>query len=165
MIENESIYLLSNKKRNDFRKLNISYITQDVNVINSMTVLENICMPTYVIKKHVDEKTVDNAIRYMKMLGIEEYAETKPLFLSGGEVRRVEIARALTTNTPYIIADEPTSSLDKDNTEIVINALRHYKENGGTVIVSTHDYTFLKEADKVFSIKDTFVRESCIALE
>lgn len=117
IIEGKDVYTLNNKCRNEFRKLNISYIMQDASVINSITVLENICLPTYVIKGTVTREVVVAALKYMKVLGIEQYANVRPCFLSGGEVRRVEIARALTTNLPYMIVDEPTSSLDRENTE------------------------------------------------
>ncbi len=159
IIEGQDTYALNHKCRNKFRKCNISYITQDINVINSITVLENVCLPAYVLNGEVTKEVVSVALKYMKMLGIEQYANVQPCFLSGGEVRRVEIARALTSNRPYVIADEPTSSLDKENTERVIDALHFYMKKGGTVVVSTHDHSFLKMADKTFCIEATEIKE------
>ena len=136
----------------EFRNKNISVVFQFFNLINDLTVSENISLPLLVrgenknnIVKKVDKLVVD--------LGLNHRANYTTNLLSGGEAQRVAIARALITNPSIILADEPTGNLDKANTDNIIKILIDLcKENHTTLIMVTHDNNLLSHFDIVYKL-------------
>jgi|TARA_B100001741_G_scaffold297158_1_gene281672 ABC-type lipoprotein export system ATPase subunit len=135
-----------------FRNENISVVFQFFNLINDLTVSENISLPLLLrgenkkdIVKKVDKLVVD--------LGLNHRADYTTNLLSGGEAQRVAIARALITNPSIILADEPTGNLDKANTDNIIKILINLcKENHTTLIMVTHDNNLLSHFDMVYKL-------------
>ena len=135
-----------------FRNENISVVFQFFNLINDLTVSENISLPLLLrgenkkdIVKKVDKLVVD--------LGLNHRADYTTNLLSGGEAQRVAIARALITNPSIILADEPTGNLDKANTDNIIKILIDLcKENHTTLIMVTHDNNLLPHFDIVYKL-------------
>ena len=135
-----------------FRNENISVVFQFFNLINDLTVSENISLPLLLrgenkkdIVKKVDKLVVD--------LGLNHRADYTTNLLSGGEAQRVAIARALITNPSIILADEPTGNLDKANTDNIIKILIDLcKENNTTLIMVTHDNNLLPHFDIVYKL-------------
>jgi len=135
-----------------FRNENISVVFQFFNLINDLTVSENISLPLLLrgenkkdIVKKVDKLVVD--------LGLNHRADYTTNLLSGGEAQRVAIARALITNPSIILADEPTGNLDKANTDNIIKILIDLcKENHTTLIMVTHDNNLLSHFDMVYKL-------------
>ena len=135
-----------------FRNENISVVFQFFNLINDLTVSENISLPLLLrgenkkdIVKKVDKLVVD--------LGLNHRADYTTNLLSGGEAQRVAIARALITNPSIILADEPTGNLDKVNTDNIIKILIDLcKENHTTLIMVTHDNNLLSHFDMVYKL-------------
>lgn len=96
----------------------------------------------------------------LKEVGLEDYAEAYPNQLSGGEMRRVAIARALINSPKLVIADEPTSNLDKENAIIVLDLLKKMSSSGIAVVISTHDSLYREYADKCFVMERGILTES-----
>jgi lipoprotein-releasing system ATP-binding protein len=153
IINDQMINRLSQNELCKFRNQNIGMIFQFFNLINDLTVIENISLPLLMrgINKKSIMKTVDNLI---DSIGLRDRASYTTNLLSGGEAQRVAIARALVTKPSIILADEPTGNLDKKNTTNIIDILIQLcKENKSTLIMVTHDNDLLSKFDKTYTIE------------
>ena len=153
IINDQMINDLSQNELCNFRNQNIGMIFQFFNLINDLTVIENISLPLLMrgINKKSIMKTVGNLI---DSIGLRERASYTTNLLSGGEAQRVAIARALVTKPSIILADEPTGNLDKKNTANIIDILIQLcKENKSTLIMVTHDNDLLTKFDKTYTIE------------
>lgn len=153
IINDQMINHLSQNELCNFRNQNIGMIFQFFNLINDLTVIENISLPLLMrgVNKKSILKTVDNLI---DSIGLRDRASFTPNLLSGGEAQRVAIARALVTKPSIILADEPTGNLDKKNTTNIIDILIQLcKENKSTLIMVTHDNDLLTKFDKTYTIE------------
>ena len=153
IINDQMINRLSQNELCKFRNQNIGMIFQFFNLINDLTVIENISLPLLMrgINKKSIMKIVSNLI---DSIGLRERALYTTNLLSGGEAQRVAIARALVTKPSIILADEPTGNLDKKNTTNIIDILIQLcKENKSTLIMVTHDNDLLTKFDKTYTIE------------
>ncbi len=153
IINDQMINRLSQNELCKFRNQNIGMIFQFFNLINDLTVIENISLPLLMrgINKKSIMKTVGNLI---DSIGLRDRASYTTNLLSGGEAQRVAIARALVTKPSIILADEPTGNLDKKNTTNIIDILIQLcKENKSTLIMVTHDNDLLTKFDKTYTIE------------
>ncbi|RPH01519.1 ABC transporter ATP-binding protein [bacterium TMED221] len=153
IINDQMINDLSQNELCNFRNQNIGMIFQFFNLINDLTVIENISLPLLMrgINKKSIMKTVGNLI---ESIGLRDRASFTTNLLSGGEAQRVAIARALVTKPSIILADEPTGNLDKKNTTNIIDILIQLcKENKSTLIMVTHDNDLLTKFDKTYTIE------------
>ena len=141
-----------------YRNKHIGIVLQGQSAINTLTVLENVLLPFNLYgnlgKDKVDKKEVEaRAMELLKETGIDELASVMPTELSGGELRRMAISRALINEPEFILADEPTSDLDEENTETVLGIFRRLADGGKSVLIITHDKEVFKYADKIFEMK------------
>ncbi len=140
-----------------FRLENIGIIFQKFNLLNLLTVEENVLLPLDMLNLDVDEEYYNNLL---SVLGLEELLNKFPQELSGGQQQRVAIARALINKPRIVLADEPTGNLDKDNSEIVIQLLLEISNKlNQTILIITHDRDIAKMCDTVFYIEDGVVYE------
>ena len=151
-IDNTKVSNLSKDKMAVFRRRNIGIIYQFYNLIPILSVKENITLPLLLDNKTIDEKLLDDTIKYV---GLERRVNHLPNELSGGEQQRVSIARAIITKPLLILADEPTGNLDTKRSKEIIDLLKKYnKEYNQTIILITHDLNVAKEADRIITIED-----------
>ena len=141
-----------------FRNKHFGIVLQGQSAINTLTVLENVLLPFNLYgnlgKDKADKKEVEaRAMELLKETGIDELASVMPTELSGGELRRMAISRALINEPEFILADEPTSDLDEENTETVLKIFRRLADGGKSVLIITHDKEVFKYADKIFEMK------------
>jgi ABC-type lipoprotein export system ATPase subunit len=136
-----------------FRNKNIGIIFQFFNLINDLTVLENISLP--LLLRGINKKTAEQrAIMLIKNIGLVDRINYKTNLLSGGESQRVAIARALIAEPKIILADEPTGNLDVSNTVNVMKLLLdNCKINNTSLLMVTHDESLLSRFDKVLNLK------------
>lgn len=128
------------KKEKDmdaYRRDTIGFIFQSFNLINYLSVLDNILISLKMTSLSEKER-VERATELTKQVGLYEHRKKKPAQLSGGQKQRVAIARALASDPEVILADEPTGALDSQNTKEVLALLRQIAQSGKTVIVVTH---------------------------
>mgnify|MGYP001413040162 FL=1 len=141
---------LKNEEKVIFRKENIGFIFQNNQLLEDFNVEENVALPL-LMNGNSFKRSISKANDYLHLLGIADRNKFKPGLLSGGEQQRVAIARALIKNPKILLADEPTGSLDYENTKIVFNFIRKLsKENQIITIFATHNLNLVKLLDKCF---------------
>ena len=141
---------LKNEEKVIFRKENIGFIFQNNQLLEDFNVEENVALPL-LMNGNSFRRSISKANDYLHLLGIADRNKFKPGLLSGGEQQRVAIARALIKNPKILLADEPTGSLDYENTKIVFNFIRKLsKENKIITVFATHNLNLVKLLDKCF---------------
>jgi putative ABC transport system ATP-binding protein len=151
------LWALSERDLDRFRLNNCGFVFQGFNLFNSLTALENVILPLQYLGTPGKEAS-RRAQGALDEVGLHEHSHLRPAELSGGEKQRVAIARALVKEPALIFADEPTSSLDKTNGQIVVDLLQRIaREHGATVLGVTHDPRLLSHADRVIHLEDGVV--------
>lgn len=142
----------------DLRKNNIGFIFQNFNLIDDLSVHENVDLPLLYLglSKKDRRAKVDEAL---ELVGLESRAKHKPQELSGGQQQRVAVARSVVGSPKLILADEPTGNLDTKNGDDVMNMLRMLKDKGVTVLMVTHSPEHGSRADRIISMLDGQVVE------
>lgn len=115
---------------------NLWVVFQDYKIVENQTVQENVLLPLQITNDPVDEPHIKNILQLLK---IDEKKDTYCKYLSWWEKQRVSIARALASDPEFIIADEPTGNLDRDNTTAIADALIELNKSGHTILFITHD--------------------------
>jgi putative ABC transport system ATP-binding protein len=137
----------------DIRKLNIGFIFQSFNLVDELTVAENVMLPLLYQKVPPAER--DQRVQaVLERVGIAHRAGHRPQQLSGGQQQRVAVARAVVTNPKLILADEPTGNLDTTNGEEVLDMLNQLNGEGTTIIMVTHDQGHAGHASRVVNMLD-----------
>ena len=146
----DDLYALSDAELSRVRNERIGVVPQGQTPLHSLTVVQNVTLPYLMYR--ADDGVEDRALELLESLGIRQLADSYPSELSGGEMRRMAIARALICNPAVVLADEPTSDLDDENTQIVLQKLRDVANAGTAVLVATHDQAAIPFADRVIRI-------------
>ena len=141
-------------KRSAFRLRHIGMVFQFGELLPELSVLENVALPARLIGlRRCDAER--QAAEWLNLLGLDEQSAAHPDELSGGEVQRTGIARALAHRPGLILADEPTGALDEQDTKRIAELLAEVaKESGAAVIVATHDPIVASAADRVLRLRD-----------
>ena len=144
---------LRERDRTVFRKGNIGFVFQSFNLIDELTIYENVELPLIYLKMKAGErkKSVETVLERMK---IGHRAKHFPQQLSGGQQQRVAIARAVVANPKLILADEPTGNLDSKNGIEVINLLTELNKEGTTIIMVTHSERDAGYAHRIVNLFD-----------
>jgi ABC-type lipoprotein export system ATPase subunit len=144
-IDGLDIYSMNSSRIAEQRSKKIGFIYQDFKLIPYLTIKENIlCSSLINDVGNLEDKANDLILR----LGLIHRVNHRPEQLSAGEKQRTAIARALLMEPKLIIADEPTGNLDKKNSSLVIEALKHYSDEGACVIMVSHDEDVKKSSDR-----------------
>lgn len=154
-IEGENIASLSDIHSSWYRKNKIGYITQNFYLFDELSVQENL-LASLVIQDLTYAQIEEQIERALESAHILDKKEQIANTLSGGEKQRCIIARALVNNAEIIICDEPTANLDTKNSLLFLETLKRLKDEGKTIILSTHDMVFddLECVDKVFTLSE-----------
>jgi putative ABC transport system ATP-binding protein len=135
------------------RKQNIGFIFQSFNLIDELSVAENVELPLLYQKMPAKERA-ERVQQVLERVNIAHRADHRPQQLSGGQQQRVAVARAVVTNPNLILADEPTGNLDTTNGEEVLNLLGQLNSDGTTIIMVTHDQGHADHASRVVHMLD-----------
>ncbi len=147
MLGDTDLYALPDAGLSRLRNAKFGVIPQGRSAVDTLTVLENVLLPQQLRGGKGD---VDEALTWLDALGIADLKSARPAELSGGELRRMAIARALAGNPEVILADEPTGDLDDENTLAVLSLLRRLAtEDGKTVLLVTHDSEALPYGSRI----------------
>ena len=151
-------------KRSDLRKANIGFVFQSFNLIDELTVFENVELPLIYnnIKPSERKVKVETALERVQMMHRRNHF---PSQLSGGQQQRAAVARAVVNNPKLILADEPTGNLDSQNGAEVMQMLTHLNEQGTTIIMVTHSMHDARYANRIVhmldgrTVTENFMRE------
>ncbi len=135
------------------RRQYIGIVFQDFYLIPRLTAWENVSYPLIPLGIKTSERR-NRAISILDRLGLKDRIMHTPEQLSGGERQRLSIARALINNPEVIFLDEPTSNIDSVTARYIIDLLKELREQGKTIVLSSHDGDLISEADQVFNLKN-----------
>ena len=144
---------LSDRDLSAIRNKEIGFIFQQYNLIQNLTVLENVELPLIYQGINMDDRR-EMALEALERVGLDKRAKNKPIELSGGQQQRVAIARAIATRPAIIMADEPTGALDSRTGLEVLRFLQSLNKEGTTVILITHDNSIAATARRVVRMTD-----------
>ena len=173
----EDLYAKGDEELSRLRNRHSGFISQGNGAVSGLTVMENVLLPWSMYSGKsgktdasragatglaetvnragiTNEAVREKAVSLLERFGIGELADVSSRELSGGELRRMAIARALAGSPDLVFADEPTSDLDDENMRIVLEALRKAADEGAAVFVVTHDREALEYADQSYAMKD-----------
>ena len=151
---------LNDAQRTELRKQKIGFVFQRYNLLPTLTVYGNIALACHIAgNRNGASRAAMNSI--VKMLGLEARLDHRPAELSGGEQQRVAIARAVVNRPKILLADEPTGSLDTENSELVMNMLQELNnKHGQTILLITHNPEVALYSDRIVSMRDGHILES-----
>lgn len=157
-LDGHNVSTLSERKRAKIRRNHIGFIFQNFNLIGRMNILENASLP--LLYKGVSTvKRYERASEILKYLGIQEKEYYAPNQLSGGQLQRAAIARAMVNRPSIVLADEPTGNLDSTSSKVIMAALKEIHEAGNTIIMVTHNPDLAIYADRVIKLVDGRIEE------
>ena len=161
-INDQNLHALSKEEQAIYRRQHMGFIFQDYNLLDSLSVKDNILLPMILEKKAVD-KMEEKLSELADLFAIQPILEKFPHELSGGQKQRVAICRALVNEPAIIFADEPTGNLDSKNAAILMeNLSKIVKQINTTVLLVTHDVFAASYCDKVLFIKDGMLHSSIV---
>ncbi|MCO4465770.1 ABC transporter ATP-binding protein [Streptococcus infantarius] len=153
ILNGEEITKIKESKLAEFRLKNLGFVFQDFNLLDTLSVKDNIFLPL-VLGRLPYQEMEKRITRLAPKLHIEELLEKRPFELSGGQKQRVAIARSLITNPQLLLADEPTAALDYRNSEDILNLFEDINSYGQTILMVTHSANAASHAKRVLFIKD-----------
>lgn len=159
LLNGEEVGGLKESQRTALRKGHIGFIFQSFNLIDELTVEQNVALPL----KYLDVPTSERKQRVtevLRQLNISHRAKHYPNQLSGGQQQRVAIARAVVSNPELILADEPTGNLDSKNGKEVMDMLAELNDNGTTIVMVTHSQRDASHAHRIINMLDGFLVEN-----
>lgn len=145
---------LSRDELSTIRNQEIGFIFQSFNLIESMSVLDNVMLPLIYRPGAKKSEVKARAIHCLEQVGMAHRKNHSPTQLSGGQQQRVAVARAMVTNPSIIFADEPTGNLDSRSAETVMDLIKQQHENGATVCIVTHDPRYTQDATRTIHFAD-----------
>ena len=156
-LDGTDLYSLRDEELSRLRNERIGLIPQGDTALRALTVLDNVLLPSILYAKA--EAPADRARELLDAVGLGDLADAAPTELSGGELRRMAIARALLMDPAIVLADEPTAGLDSANATAVLTLLRDAADRGAAVLVVSHEAEAQRFADRSYVMEDGHLRE------
>ena len=155
LIDGKDIIALNDKEVALYRNKSIGFVFQNFHLEPTYSVYENITLPMEISGNRRNLK--NRAKEVLDMVGMSDYINKKVTTLSGGEQQRICIARAIIQQPKIILADEPCGNLDTYNSNIIMKLLRRISDNGGTVLLITHNSEAAMQTDRIITLNDGIV--------
>jgi putative ABC transport system ATP-binding protein len=146
----KSIDELSESEQTDFRRERIGFVFQHFGLLPALTVAENVMLPAFFAKRQASRR----AAELLEKVGLANRGAHRPHELSGGEMQRAAIARALINQPQLLLADEPTGNLDHKTGESIIGLFEELNRDGLTIIVVTHNQHLARAARRQIELCD-----------
>jgi len=154
LVENRDIWEMTSDQIADFRLNKVGFVFQDYHLFPRLTTVENVAIPL-ILKRNDWDKSINEAMEYLEIVGIKDRALLPPVKLSGGEQQRVAIARAIASRPDILIFDEPTASLDGDTGRRIVDFVKKNILNDKRCIITvTHDSRIFEYADRIMKMED-----------
>ena len=157
-LDGADLYSLRDEELSRLRNERIGLIPQGHTALRALTVLDNVLLPSILYAKA--EAPVDRARELLAAVGLDDLADAAPTELSGGELRRMAIARALLMDPAIVLADEPTAGLDSANATAVLTLLRDAADRAAAVLVVSHEAEAQRFADRSYVMEAGHLRAS-----
>ena len=157
-LDGTDLYSLRDEELSRLRNERIGLVPQGHTALRALTVLDNVLLPSILYTK--DEAPADRARELLVAVGLGDLTDAAPTELSGGELRRMAIARALLMDPAIVVADEPTAGLDSANATAVLTLLRDAADRGTAVLVVFHEAEAQRFADRSYVMEDGHLRAS-----
>ena len=142
----------SDREISKYRNEVIGFVPQSLGTLPNLNVLENVSLPYYLFKR--DESAYEKAAMLLDLMGILHLKDDFAKNLSGGELKRVLIARSMINSPELLILDEPTSDLDKNTTMEIMDLLKKINSKGTALIIVTHELDILKYGNTLYQMED-----------
>jgi putative ABC transport system ATP-binding protein len=156
---------LNDEKQSEFRRHSVGFVFQFFNLLPTMTAWENVAVPKLLDGARMS-KVKSRALDLLELVGLAERAEHRPSELSGGQMQRVAVARALMMDPPLILADEPTGNLDTKTGAAIMALLTDVAhQDGRSVIMVTHNLEAASSTDRVITLTDGRIGSDVLAGE
>ena len=150
-IDGQDPYKMTQSERNKLRASTIGFVFQQFHLIPYLSVRENIVSPSLALSNH--NKDLDRVEELAAHFGLSDRMDHYPHQMSMGEKQRTALARALYNKPRVILADEPTGNLDDDNADIIFSYLKEYTQDGGSVLLVSHDRNAAQYGTRVLNMK------------
>ncbi len=157
VVAGHDLVALNHAERTKFRAVHLGFVFQMFHLVPYLNVFENICLGA-----HGKADVQEQAHALINQLGLTDRWQHKPSHLSVGECQRTALARALIARPSIILADEPTGNLDPENTNIVLEVLASYCQQGGSVMLVTHGQEAHSQADRTLRIEKGRLEEQAL---
>ena len=157
-LDGTDLYSLHDEELSRLRNERIGLVPQGHAALRALTVLDNVLLPSILYSR--DEAPAERARELLAAVGLDDLADAAPTELSGGELRRMAIARALLMDPAIVIADEPTAGLDSANATAVLTLLRDAADRAAAVLVVSHEAEAQRFADRSYVMEDGHLRAS-----
>ena len=159
--EGKDISQLSDDEAAKLRLESFGFVFQMPRMVKNLTILDNILLPSLTYKKD-KEAAKQQALTLMEEIGISDLADKRISQVSGGQLQRAGICRALINNPGLIFADEPTGALDSKSGQEVMKLFSKYHQAGKTILMVTHDMALAAKAQRVLIMKDGLIKENLV---
>ena len=150
--EDEDISSMSDTAKSFYRNESIGFVPQSLAYLPNLSVFDNVRVPFFLFNRDGDSE--GRALSLLDLMDIAHLKNEMPQNLSGGEIKRMLIARALMNSPKLLIADEPTANLDKETSETVMNLIKSVNKLGTAVLIVTHDFEILNEDSTMYRMND-----------
>ena len=154
MFNGTEVAHFNERKRADLRKRNIGFVFQSFNLIDELTVFENVELPLMYDRQHRIKDPKKKAIEVLERVGLGDRMDHVPNQLSGGQQQRVAIARALVNEPSLILADEPTGNLDSRTSVEVFGLFQQLNSEGITIVLVTHERDYANFSKRIVELRD-----------
>ena len=157
------IYQMTESQRSLWRGQNLGIVFQFFQLLPMLTLLENVMLPMDYVGLYDFDERPRRAMELLEMVGLEKQAHTLPLSVSTGQQQAAAIARALATDPPLLVADEPTGNLDSRTAESIIDLFDELAEQGKTIVMVTHDPSLTQRTSRTVTISDGVLINEIVA--
>ncbi len=163
VIGGTDIYRMTESQRSLWRGKNLGIIFQFFQLLPMLTLLENVMLPMDYVGLYGFDERPKRAMALLEMVGLQEQAHKLPLAVSTGQQQAAAIARALATEPPLLVADEPTGNLDSRAAEAIIDLFEELVESGKTIVMVTHDPSLTARTSRTVTISDGILINEIVA--
>jgi ABC-type lipoprotein export system ATPase subunit len=163
LVNGVNIYKMTESERSLFRGHNLGIVFQFFQLLPMLTLLENTILPMDYCNAFALAERPERAMELLKMVGLQGQAHKLPAAVSSGQQQAAAIARAMATDPPIIVADEPTGNLDSRSSEEIISLFNQLVNQGKTIILVTHDPTITKRTTRTLIISDGMIIDETVA--
>jgi putative ABC transport system ATP-binding protein len=148
------VHKLGAEKAARWRGQTVGVVFQFFELLPTLTVLQNVTLPMDFARRYSIRQRRERGMRLLEQMEIAEHAHKLPSAVSGGQQQRVAIARAMANDSPILVADEPTGSLDSVTAESVLRVFEDLVDRGKTVLLVTHDKDIARRATRAITLRD-----------